>query len=91
MSESTKDLKAELDKTVAHLQALREEARLKVHLAGLEAKERWNKLEPELDKVQDAAKETTEAAKQAATKGLNSIKEFLASVKDSVHKDKDKT
>jgi hypothetical protein len=88
MSESTKELKAELDKTVAHLQALREEARVKVHLAGLEAKDRWNKLEPELDKVQDAAKEATEAAKHAATKGLNSIKEFLSSIKDTVHKDK---
>jgi len=88
MSESTKDLKAELDKTVAHLKTLREEARVKVHLAGMEAKDRWNKLEPELDKVQDAAKEATDAAKHAATKGLNSLKEFLSSLGDSSPKAK---
>lgn len=88
MSDTTKDLKAELDKTVSHLKTLREEARLKAHLAGMEAKERWNKLEPELDKVQDAAKDATEAAKHAATKGLNSLKEFLSSLGDTSPKAK---
>jgi hypothetical protein len=80
MSTTKEDLKAELDKTVAALQTLRDEARVKVRLAGMDAKDRWNKLEPEIEKAERAAKEAGDAAHQAATKGLHSLKDFLKSL-----------
>ncbi len=80
MTLSKENLKVEIDKTVAHLQTLRDEARVKVRLAGMEAKDRWNALEPELAKIEQAAKDTSEAAHAAAAKGLRSLKDFLGSL-----------
>jgi hypothetical protein len=80
MSQTTKELKSEVEKTVALLQTLRDEVRVKVRLAGMDAKDRWKALEPELAKVERATQEVSEAARDAATKGVKALKEFLASL-----------
>ena len=48
MNETKTELKEELKKSVAALRTLRDEVRVKIHLAGLDAKTEWNKLEPHL-------------------------------------------
>ena len=79
-SDDMKNLKAELEKSVSLLKTLRDEARVKLHLAGMDAKKKWNELEPHLDAVEDAAKHATEASRTAVVKGVESLKAFLASL-----------
>jgi hypothetical protein len=82
MSQTTDDLKAEFKKSVALLQTLRDEVRLKIHLAGLDAKDRWNKLEPKLETaVEKATGEVTEASRAVVDEAVTALKEFRASLK----------
>ncbi len=81
MSQTTKDLKTELDKSIEILKTLRGEVRVKLHLAGMDAKDRWNKLQPQLDAVEHAAKEATEASKTAVLQAVKTLKEFGESLR----------
>ncbi len=80
MSDTTKDLKAELDKSVSLLKTLRDEVRVKLHLAGMDAKDQWNKLEPHLDHVMDAAKDVSAASHTAVVEALASVKKLKDSI-----------
>jgi hypothetical protein len=79
MNPTTKELKAELDKSVEMLKTLRGEIRVKLHLAGMEAKDRWNKLQPTLDAAEQAAKDATDASRQAVEQAVKSLKELRQS------------
>jgi hypothetical protein len=57
------DLKAEMKKGVDLLRTLRDEVKVKLHLAGMDAKDQWAKLEPELFKVERAAEQATESSR----------------------------
>ncbi len=56
MSKTTEDVKKQLEQTVEMLQTLRDEMRLKAHLASMDAKKQWNELEPYLLDAQDRAR-----------------------------------
>ena len=56
------DFKEETKKVVSDLQTLRDEIRLKLHLAGAEGRDAWSKLEPQLDQFEQKLESTTEAA-----------------------------
>ena len=45
------DLKAEMKRGVDLLKTLRDEIKVKLHLAGMDVRDQWAKLEPELSKV----------------------------------------
>ncbi len=47
VSQTTQELKIELHKSLALLSTLRDEVRVTLHLAGMDAKDKWAKLEPE--------------------------------------------
>jgi hypothetical protein len=80
MSQTTQELKAELDRSLAMLQTLRGEIRVKLHLAGMEAKDRWNKLQPTLDAAEQAAKNATEASKHALDEAVKTLRELRQSM-----------
>ena len=74
------DLKQELKKGTDLLRTLRDEIKLKVHLGGMDAKDQWAKLEPELSKVERAAEQATESSKKLmddALKRLKSLRDSL--------------
>jgi hypothetical protein len=81
MSETTKELKAELEKSVALLRTLRDEAKVKLHLAGMEAKDQWRALEPRVQAAVDAAKEATDASHKLVTEAVSAVKKFHASLR----------
>jgi len=56
MSHSSNELKKQLEATITALQEFRDETRVKLHLAGMEAHDRWNELEPHLLDAQDRAR-----------------------------------
>ena len=80
MAEMKTELKKELEKNLTLLQTLRDEVRVRLHLAGMDLKEQWNKLEPHLEDVEKKAGEVTEDARTAvgdAVKKLQKLRESL--------------
>lgn len=80
MSQTTAELKEELKKSLALLQTLRDEVRVKVHLAGMEIKDEWSKLEPHLAKVEQAAAEVSDASRAALTDAVTKVKKLRDSL-----------
>ncbi len=81
MSQSTTELKQEIQKNLGQLRTLRDEVRVKVHLAGMDVKQEWDKLEPQLAELERAASdfsETTRKAVSEAVKRLNKLSEKLS-------------
>ena len=81
MSQTTDDLKAELNKSLALLGTLRDEVRVTLHLASLDAKDRWAKLEPELTKVERAAHDASDASRTAVLEAVKGLKAFRDSLR----------
>jgi hypothetical protein len=54
--------KEESDKIIADLQTLRDEIRLKLHLAGAEGRTAWDKLQPQLEQFEQRIGTATDAA-----------------------------
>ena len=80
MSDTKRPLKDEVKKNLENLQTLRDEVRVKIHLAGMELKNQWTKLEPRLDEVEKAAHDITESSRAAladAIKRLEQLRESL--------------
>jgi hypothetical protein len=73
-------LKDDIAKSLDLIRTLRDEVRLQLHLAGMEAKERWGSLEPRLEAVEKAAQEATESSRQAVQEAVGLLKEFRASL-----------
>lgn len=73
MSDVSDELKKELKKTVDVLKTMRDEIKVKLHLAGQEAKDRWQKLEPEIEK---AGTEVAKTSKAAVDELVTRVKEF---------------
>lgn len=64
--------------TLGEIQTLRDEIRVRVHLAGMDAKARWDELEPRLQALEAEAKEATTTAAVALRETAS---ELLASYK----------
>ena len=71
----TQNLKTEIDKQIALLDTLRDDVRVRIHLAGMEAKDAFEKLEHEAKTLK---REATESARSAIT----SISERLKALVD---------
>jgi hypothetical protein len=74
-------LKDEIQKSLDVIHTLRDEVRVKLHLAGMEAKERWSKLEERLEAVERTAQEATESSRQAVQDTVELLKEFRSKLK----------
>lgn len=80
MSQTTDDMKADLQKNLESLQTLRDEIRVRIHLAGMEVKDLWNKLEPRLLEAERLAEEATETSRTALHDLLEKAKELRSSL-----------
>jgi hypothetical protein len=74
------ELKDEVKKGLEQLKTLRDEVRVRLHLAGMDAKQEWNKLEPHLFEVEQAAREATEASRHAIGEAVERLKKFRQSL-----------
>ena len=79
MSDTANDLKIELKKGLSQLQTLRDEVRVKLHLANMDLKDQWNKLEPHLADVERKAAEATEASRNLIDEAVKKLEKFRAS------------
>lgn len=80
MADMANDLKNELKKSLATLQTLRDEVRVKLHLANMDLKDQWNKLEPHLADVEKKAEEVTEASRGILNEAVKKLEKFRASL-----------
>ena len=83
-SKSMRDeLKDESKKVVGDLQRMRDEIKLQLHLAGADARDAWDKLEPQLKQFEDKVEQATETAlDELRTKGT----ELKANVERLYHR-----
>lgn len=72
-STSTPDLKA----FQQDLRALRDEVRLKLHLAGMDLKTEWEKLEPQLERALNSAAQVSSEAVADLKKRLTEFRKRL--------------
>jgi len=80
MSHVAADMKAEIDKTLDQMRTLRDEVRLKVHLAGMDAEDEWRKLEPQLHAAEKIAEDVTDATKKTLTEAYERLSKLAASM-----------
>lgn len=78
---TTKDLKAELEKSTAILRSLRDEVRVQAHLGGMTAKDEWRKLEPRLE---DALRRATKEVSAATSDAVAEITRAARKIRDSL-------
>lgn len=63
-----------------------DELELKIHLAGMEARERWQALKPRLVKLEQKIMTTSDRAEAAVTKELTAMGTLLRELRDDVKK-----
>jgi hypothetical protein len=80
MSQSTTDLKNDIQKSLDHMRTLRDEIRVKIHLAGMDVKDEWNHLEPQLEQVERAASEFSEATRHAVSETVKRLTKLRSSL-----------
>ena len=81
MAEMKTELKKELEKNLNLLHTLRDEVRVRLHLAGMDLKEQWNKLEPHLEDAEKKAGEVTEDARAAVGDAVKKLQKLRASLR----------
>lgn len=80
---TTQHIKEEVDKNVEKLQTLRDEVKVRLHLASLDAKKEWDEtLSPKLFEVEQAAKNITESTRSTANELVAKLEDFLARLRD---------
>ncbi|WP_437543878.1 hypothetical protein WME95_35045 [Sorangium sp. So ce327] len=80
MGNITSELKSDLNKSLESLQTLRDEIRVRLHLAGMDAKDAWDKLEPKLLDAEKLADDVSEASRHALREIVEKVKEFRSSL-----------
>lgn len=66
-----------LDDAMSELEELAEEIRLKLHLAGMDAKAKWNDvLEPKLFEARTYAREATDASRKSVEDVVQALRAF---------------
>lgn len=77
MSNRIEEIKREAHEALDNIRTLRDELRVQVHLGGMDAKQRWDRLEEEFKQAQVAAKDASEASLKAVRSALQEFKNAL--------------
>lgn len=79
---NTNQLKNEVDANLQKLETLRDEVKLKLHLATLDAKQEWDdKLAPAVLEVEQAARTITESTRSTLSELVAKVEDFLVHLK----------
>jgi len=75
---NTSNIKAEVEKNITKLAGLRDEVKVKLHLASLDAKQEWDdKIAPHVLDAETAAKNITDASKAKVEDAIKRVETFL--------------
>ncbi len=78
------EIKNEIKKTVGLLQTLRDETKVKIHLASLDLKKTWDDLQPKLAEAEKSAEGAAEHASEAMLDAMKSTVKKLQKVAESL-------
>ena len=78
----SKRLRARLDAQLDELTQMKDEIRVKLHLAGMDAKDAWRDLEPKLDKLEHDAAEEGENIADATLALAKNLSEAVRKFRD---------
>ncbi|MCB9562532.1 MAG: hypothetical protein H6708_19175 [Kofleriaceae bacterium] len=80
----TEDLRGTFDRIASDVRRMVDEVRVKVHLAGMDARDAWTKLEPQLARFEaQASKATSEVSAELQAMGTE-LKQQLEKLRDRV-------
>ncbi|MDB4935732.1 MAG: hypothetical protein JWP87_2704 [Labilithrix sp.] len=80
----TDDVKNEVTKGIERLSTLRDEVKLHLHLASLDAKQEWDdKLEPRINELQSTAHQVSDASRAAVHDLVSRVEGFYAKLRGS--------
>ncbi len=79
-SETIAEIKNHITETLQLLRQLRDEIRVELHLAGMEAQERWKGLEPKLARAEKLGHDVTDATKLVLSDTLSELKAFKVTI-----------
>ena len=82
MGTLTQKTRGELEHLFSELATLRDELRVRLHLAGMEAKERYGKLDDEIFELEQRAKRATEDGARDVKERLTEAKKRLEHLRD---------
>jgi hypothetical protein len=74
MSDLSKRIQGDIKTRLGELQTLRDEMRVKLHLASMDLKDEWAKLEPQLHDVEQKASHMTQATLDALNDALTRVR-----------------
>lgn len=77
MADSREDLRRQLDEALETAKRLRDEIRVNLHLAGMDARDKWNELEPKvMQEAERIAREATDNARSTLDGIVQRLREF---------------
>lgn len=79
------DLKHQIQRALDELIRLRDEVRLELHLASMEAKEKWDEIEPRILDAEAMAKDISAATRRAIQEVIDSVRRFRESLSPPHH------
>lgn len=85
MGKAQDELKHQLQRGLEELRRLRDEIRLEIHLGSMEAKEKWEELEPRIRDVETMAKDISNASRRAVQEVVDSLRRFRESLSPPHH------
>lgn len=85
MGKAQDELKHQLQRGLDELRRLRDEIRLEIHLGSMEAKEKWEELEPRIRDVETMAKDISNASRRAVQEVVDSLRRFRESLSPPHH------
>jgi hypothetical protein len=80
MKQTATDLKHEIEKSLGNMRTLRDEIRVRLHLAGMDAKDEWRKLEPQVAEVEKVASDFSEATHKAVSEAVKRLSKLRSSL-----------
>jgi methyl coenzyme M reductase subunit C-like uncharacterized protein (methanogenesis marker protein 7) len=75
------DVKAEVSRQLEKLDQLRDEVKLHLHLASLDAKQEWDKLDPKIAELQGTAQHLSDASKSAVQELVTKVEAFVTKLR----------
>lgn len=85
MEKPQEELKHQVQRGLDELRKLRDEIRLDLHLASMDAKEKWNEIEPRIRDVETMAKDISTASRKAVQEVIDSVRRFRESLSPPHH------
>lgn len=80
MSERTEEIRHQLAAALGTMKRLRDEIRVDLHLANLEARNQWRELEPRMQEAERLARDISETSRKAVEEIISRLRAFRASL-----------